>query len=98
MRGRKGKRHSKKQTKAFIRKGCGHSGLSGKIQSERAGWRERINEAYFGKYQRNSKGRNVKRDVNKRTGNRAVKEKTLQRTLCQRPQEPTEEETLPFTD
>lgn len=57
MRGRKGKgkRYSKKQTKAFIGKGSSQSGLSGKIQSERAGWRERINEALFWKVQKELK-------------------------------------------
>lgn len=42
----KQQQQQKKQQKAFIRKGCSHSGLSRKIQSERAGWRDRINEAF----------------------------------------------------
>lgn len=59
----------------------------------------RINEAFFWKVPRELKRKECIRDVHKRTEHQAVKEKETQHcTLCQRPQEATEEETLPFTD
>lgn len=71
----------------MIGKGCSHSGLSGKIQSERARWCEWINEAFFWEVPKKLKRKECKKDVNKKTEHQAVKEKTELRTLCQRPQE-----------
>lgn len=48
----KGKRYRNRKglnNKLLQGKGCSHSGLSGKIQSEGAGWRERINGAFLWK-------------------------------------------------
>lgn len=57
---------------------------------------------YFGKYQRKPKEENALRDVSKRTEHRLLREKERERerrgrsVLFERPQQTTEEETLPF--
>lgn len=94
---RKTAKQNKKEKKLSYgkKKGCSHSGLSGKIQSEGAGWRERINKAFFGETQEEPKGKECTGDVHQRTEYQAVKERTQQRTPCQRPKT---RRTLPFVD